>query len=53
MIDRPLNPINNIKIVNTKSFRALFNPGISHIIALFKEGDNKVFSPLRSENDLI
>jgi len=29
-----------------------FQRGINLIFSLFKEGDNMVFSPLRSENDL-
>ena len=29
-----------------------FQSGINLIFSLFKEGDNMVFSPLRSENDL-
>ena len=29
-----------------------FQRGINLIFSLFKEGDNIVFSPLRSENDL-
>ena len=30
-----------------------FQSGINLIFSLFKEGDNKVFSPLRYENDLL